>query len=390
MKKKLLVVALIIAVLAVVVFIYRQPIILRITGMKPFVEDRFGGWVSMGAEEKELDAALKKIHDPKGSGPGSWVYELSVPAAEHETAAKQAESSGDRDKAAAEYKTASVFYYIARFPFVGSLAKEKAYRKHIECYLKAAESFDPPLEIVRIPFEGKEIIGYLRSPNVDKPPVIILTGGVDTWKSDMDEHIGSMLDQDLAVLAMDMPGTGESVWPLAPDGVKVYQKAIEYLQSRPDLDGDRLGIYMISFGGYFAVKLALEEPAVKASVNVGGPLELCFRPEHIKIVPDVMIATIAHAMGLEVKNGAEEMAEAVKHMPLSAQGLLGKPKHQAALLSINGAKDELVTIDDLYILSKNGIKQDEWVYENDGHCAPRNVPEYSVKAAKWLKEKLAE
>ncbi len=218
--------------------------------------------------------------------------------------------------------------------------------------------------------------------------MIILTGGVDTWKSDMDPHIEPMLGEGMAVLAMDMPGTGESQWPLGPDAEKVYSGAIRYLKTRPDLDGEKIGVYMISFGGYFAVKLALTEPNVKAAVNVGGPLELCFTPEHVKKVPEVMIATIAHAMQIQIKGSAEERAATVKPMRLSLQGLLKKPERQAALLSINGAKDELVTIEDLYILSKNGIQQDEWVYPDDGHRAPKHTKEYAPKAAAWLKENL--
>ena len=34
----------------------------------------------------------------------------------------------------------------------------------VDAYLLHAKYFDPPLEVVRIPFEGKEIVGYLRLP----------------------------------------------------------------------------------------------------------------------------------------------------------------------------------------------------------------------------------
>ena len=158
MKKIRWLAALVVIVLIVLGIIYRQPLILRLTGMRPFVEDRFDGWVEAGADEDELNAAFRRVHDPTGSGPGSWVYELSLAAAKHELAATEADLAGDTAKAAEEYKTASVFYFVARFPFVGSPEKAEAYRKHIDCYLKAAETFDPPLEIVRIPFEEKEIM----------------------------------------------------------------------------------------------------------------------------------------------------------------------------------------------------------------------------------------
>ncbi|MEW6265015.1 MAG: alpha/beta fold hydrolase [Thermodesulfobacteriota bacterium] len=386
MKKKLFYLGLLVLMLLVLGYVYRQPLILRLTGIRPFVEDRFHGWVEMGVAETELDQALRRIHDPQGDGSGSWVYELSRPAALHEQAARKAEQAGQKEAAVQEYQKAAIFYYLARFPFVGSPAKETAYRRHIQCYLKAAESMTPPLQIVRLPFEGKEIIGYLRIPNAPRPPVVIFSGGVDTWKSDFELAVLPMLRQGLAVLALDMPGTGESQWPLAPESDRVYHRVIEYLKTRPDLDGERLGVLAVSFGGYFAVRLALTRPEVKASVNVGGPIALCFTAGHIKNVPEVMVKTIAHAMREDKDLPLRDLA--AKAGVFSLEGLLRNPKHRAALLSINGDQDQLVLIDDLYIIAQLGVPQEEWVYPGDGHCAPRHFNEWTVKAAAWLKARL--
>ncbi len=389
MKKLRWLPVLIAVALIVLAVIYRQSLILRITGMRPFVEERFGGWVAAGANEEELDAALRRVHDPLGSGPGSWVFEISLPAAKHELAASEAELAGDAATAAEEYAKAAVFYFVARFPFVSTPAKAEAYRKHIDCYLKAAESFDPPLEVVRIPYEDKEIIGYLRVPAVERPPVVVMTGGVDTWKSDVDRQVSAMLAEDMAVLSFDMPGTGESQWPLEPNSDRVYSRVVEYLKTRPDLDGDNIGVYLQSFAGIFAVKLALIDPNVKAAVNIGGPIHLAYTPEHIKKVPDVMIATIAHAMGEDPGADFKTMIAVAGPMSLKTQGLLRKPVRQGALLSINGSEDPLVPIDDLYVISQSGIEQEEWVYEGDGHCAPESLEEHGPKAAAWLKRHLS-
>jgi esterase FrsA len=389
MKRYRIFIGLLILFIIVIGYLYRQPLVLRITGMRPFVEDRFGGWVRAGADEGELDAALRRIYDPRGSDEGSWVYELSKLAARHEEMADRADASGDRDTAFREYRIAALYYFIARFPFVSSPAKEEAYKKHIACYLKAAKYFDPSLVVLRIPFEGKEIIGYLRVPRVKRPPLIVISGGVDTWKSDIDDQVEAMLAEGLAVLAIDMPGTGESQWKLEPDSQRVYSRVLAYMKARPEIDGKRMGVYLMSFAGLFAVKLALVDPNVKVAVNVGGPIHLSYTAEHIKKVPDVMIATISHAMGVAPgDSGFEDMVVRAKPFSLMEQGLLKKPKHQAALLSINGDQDRLVPIDDLYIVSRSGVKQDEWVYKGDGHCAPNNMPEYQKKAALWLKKNL--
>jgi hypothetical protein len=379
-------------VLVVVAYVYRRPIALRLLGVRPFVEERFGGWVAAGATEAELDAALRRTHDPTGSGPGSWVYEISIPAAGHEHRAEQAEAAGDQATAAKEYHEAAVFYFIARFPFIGSPAKEEAYRKHIACYLKAVEyGGGPPLEIVRIPFEGKEIIGYLRLPQgIQRPPVVVLTGGVDTWKSDIERQARAMLAEGMAAFTFDMPGTGESAWPLEADGDRVYSRVLEYLKTRSDLDRDRMAVYLQSFAGYFAVKLALVDPSVKAAVNVGGPIHLSFTLEHARTVPDVMVRTISHAMRQNPNQPIAESVRQIEPFSLGKQGLLVPPKRQAPLLSINGDRDPLVTIEDLYVVSLSGIEQEEWVYAGDGHCAPEHFGEHVPRAAAWIKARLTE
>jgi esterase FrsA len=220
--------------------------------------------------------------------------------------------------------------------------------------------------------------------------VVIVTGGVDTWKSDVDYQINALLAQGLAVFAFDMPGTGESQWPLEPNSDRVYSRVVDYLKTLPAVDGENIGVYLQSFAGLFAVKLALVEPNIKAAVNIGGPIHLAFTREHIKKVPDVMIATIAHAMQVDLEGNLERQVQVSAPMSLQRQGLLKKPEWQAALLSINGDQDPLVPIDDLYLISRSGIEQEEWVYEGDGHCAPRHMKEFAPKAAAWLKAHLSQ
>jgi len=380
--------AVLVILLAVAVF-YRQSLVLRIASMRPFVEDRFDGWVRAGADETELDAAFRRVHDPIGTGPGSWVYEVSLPAAEHEARARELEAAGDAMGATEEWRQAAVFYYIARFPFLGNQAKVAAYRKHIECYLESVKHEQPALEVVRIPYEGQEIIGYLRiPPSESPPPVVVLTGGVDTWKSDIEAQVKAMLAEGMAAFSFDMPGTGESAWPLSADGDRVYSRVLAYLKARPDLDGDRMAVHLQSFAGYYAVKLAVLDPNVKAAVNIGGPIHLSFTLEHAENVHEGMIKTIAHAMGEDLDQSNAEMIGKIEPFSLKRQGLLKAPERQAPLLSINGDQDALVTIDDLYIISESGIAQEEWVYEGDGHCASDNASEHVPRAAAWIKAQL--
>src|SRR6266571_9184505 len=66
--------------------------------------------------------------------------------------------------ASRQYKYAFEYYLFARFPLENSPGKVKAYAKALVAFAAYAKLQDPPIEIVRIPFEGKEIVGTLRLP----------------------------------------------------------------------------------------------------------------------------------------------------------------------------------------------------------------------------------
>ena len=89
---------------------------------------------------------------------------------------------------------------------------------------------DPPLEVVHIPFEGKEIIGYLRLPKNAKGPVplVIAVNGLDSRKEDLTESFGAILPFGIGYLAVDGPGTGQ-----AP--IKVSETAERMLSTRDRL-----------------------------------------------------------------------------------------------------------------------------------------------------------
>ena len=103
------------------------------------------------------------------------------------------EAKGDeRAKAGAPAKELADLYMhafdacrVGRYPSPVSPGKLKAYQHSLRMFRKASKYFDPPLEIVEMPFEGHKLVGYLQKPpGVTKPPVVMHWGGVDGWKED--------------------------------------------------------------------------------------------------------------------------------------------------------------------------------------------------------------
>ena len=78
-------------------------------------------------------------------------------------------------------------------------------------------SVDPLIEPIRIPFEDREIVALLQKPkDVARPPVLISIGGSDLWKDTVAIQSRAFLPHGIAVLALDMPGTGDAPLPARP------------------------------------------------------------------------------------------------------------------------------------------------------------------------------
>ena len=228
---------------------------------------RMGQFIKKGADPKAAEAIFSSLPD---LAPQPWVDAWSRLAQPLEAQGATLEAQGKAKEASAAFQKASFYYGIAKFPVINHPAKQAAYRKCVSAFLKAARYFDPPLERVTIPFEGKEIIGYLSLPKqVSKPPVVIATGGVDVYEKE-ERETPDLLDAGLAAFSTDMPGNGECPLWYTTDAERFYTAILDYLVKRDDLDGQRIGIVGRSYGGYWGGKMAyVESKRIRAAVGVG-------------------------------------------------------------------------------------------------------------------------
>jgi len=135
---------------------------------------------------------------------------------------------GDRYMARQDYHQAWLYYSFARWPVPNSPGKQRAYEKALEAYLAAAKKFDPPLEVMRVPYEGTEVVGYLRMPKGARPaPLVIAIAGLDSRKEEMAERFAPLVERGIAVLALDSPGTGQSGMKAAPGVEKSLSRVLD-------------------------------------------------------------------------------------------------------------------------------------------------------------------
>jgi esterase FrsA len=272
------------------------------------------------------------------------------------------------------YLRAWRLYYFAQWPVPSSAGKKAAYAKALDAFARSAQALSPPLEVVRIPFEGKEIVGYLRLPSAAaKPvPVVLAVSGLDSRKENLAQTYSALLGHGVGLFAVDGPGTGQSPVRAGPAADRVLSRAIDYLVSRSDIDAKRIVLHGVSFGGYWAAKLAIvEKDRLCAVVAQSPPIHGFFQPDFIKnsLLGNREYLFDAVPAFLDVVDNVETVDDLLRELPkmsLAALGLLGRPT--TSMLVIAGAKDTQVPISDIDLLLHNGdVPKDAWINPNGGH-----------------------
>jgi 2,6-dihydroxypseudooxynicotine hydrolase len=206
-----------------------------------------------------------------------WCRAWSARAEVHEQLGREALAGKKLLSAGEHLQRAGVYYHFAKFLFVQDIPQMKAaHAKAVECRRLALPHLQPPGERVEIPYEGKRLFGILRRPlGVVRPPVVVMAQGLDSAKEEMNAYEQPFLARGMATIAFDGPGQGEGEYDFAIRGdYEVPVKAaVDFVETRRDLDRARIGLWGVSLGGYYAARAAAFEQRIKACIALSGPYD---------------------------------------------------------------------------------------------------------------------
>ncbi len=229
-----------------------------------------------GADFNECLAAVDRL---QGGDAAAWVAEWHAQAARVESGAKAALDQGHGVTARDRYFRAAGYYRQADFFLPGTDERKKTlFLDANRCFLAGARLHRPPIERIEVACGAETYAGYFCHPKglgTARAPGVVMLGGADSLAEELFFFGGSQIvERGMALLLIDTPGRGSSLRlkgiTSRPDYEKPVAHVIDYLQARPEVDPERIGLAGVSMGGYYAPRVAAFDGRVKAmALNCG-------------------------------------------------------------------------------------------------------------------------
>ncbi|HKP55023.1 MAG TPA: alpha/beta fold hydrolase [Chloroflexia bacterium] len=254
---------------------------------------------------------------------------------------------------------------------------------------------DVPVRPERVEFmarDGKPLSGwFVPAPDGTPKPwsCVVLIYGYGGYKEQMHEYAKMVHEGGFATLMFDMRGAGLRRREPVTLGYKErwdLMDAVRYIQTRSDVDPNRIGAFGLSMGGAVAIMAAAEEPGIKAIVTDSAYADIT---DMIKPGIVVFLGKLALPFAPLIVRYAETMMGIRAHeiRPEKAASKLG----ERPLFVIHGLDDALTHPQSAYKIYQAATGPKElWLLPECGHgCAPSVAPaEYKRRIneffSRWL------
>src|SRR6266850_2473156 len=238
----------------------------------------------VGGNHGEIDAACRPLREAGARGEDAGTaefFESWIKLADRVAANAEADlKKGRAFSAATKLRRSSIYYQT------GERMQARDYPPRREAYVRALSTFQQSIALSRMPIERAEIpyekssfpalFWKAESRDGRRAPAVVCCNGLDSTKELVIwTGIGrSLTARGISVLCVDQPGTGEALrlknLPGVYDSERWASRAVDYLESRSDVDKSRIGMFGLSLGGYFAPRAAAFEKRFSLCAVLGA------------------------------------------------------------------------------------------------------------------------
>ena len=316
-----------------------------------------------------------------------WCAAWSTVAAEHKGLAEEAEAEGRLRSAGQHYAQAAVYYHFAKFLFVRHRNQMRA--AHVEavhCLDAALPYLDPPGSRVEIPFDGGKLVGVLRLPSSGRGPhpLVVMIPGLDSTKEEFRTTEALFLERGVGTFSVDGPGQGEAEYdlPVRADWEKPGVAILDTVSALDRVDPERIAVWGISLGGYYAPRVAAGDRRVRACVALAGPYDFgaCW---------DALPALTREAFRVRSHLTTADQAKA-HSVTFTLEG--NAPSIRCPLLVVAGKRDRLFPWQDAerLVAEASAGPAALLLLEEGNHGCMNVAAQHRYKTADWLAARLAE
>ena len=273
-----------------------------------------------GGDINEIDDACRPLKELSSRDDNavreSWHENWKKLGERLEGLAKLNEEEKHLLSAGRKYLSAANYYIIAE-RHVTHLDQRKleTYNKVLSNFKRGVLLRRDPVEFVEVPFKNSSLPSlFIPALGEGPAPCMIHFGGGDSLKETLYLSIGQELRRrGISLLIVDNPGVGGSVRLRklfsAPDTEVPASACMDYLETRSDVDPNRIGIMGLSLGGYYAPRAAAFEKRLKCCVARGASWE--FGPLAQKVAAGNAKSMTVGAFQLMFIFGKDTLEEAV-------------------------------------------------------------------------------
>jgi pimeloyl-ACP methyl ester carboxylesterase len=396
-------------------------------------QNRIGGFSSPEIEYQQLRALGAAQYGGASVGevmfatngldetdPAAWVSRFADLGHRTRQLGDAALGRGHRVSARDHFCRASTYFRSAEY-YADPLAEQRSIgRQSRDAFCRAVALLSHPAEALEIPYEGSWLPGYFLAPVAGGTrKTVILLSGSDGTSEEVYFFMGrAALERGYNVLMLDGPGQ-VGAWryrpdlSFRPDYEVPVSRAIDVALARPEVDGRRLALFGVSFGGYFVARTAACDRRVRAVISDSplcdvGPVISAILGDIARMLGrdvaldeiDRLDATVlppfarnplkSHILRFGAKS-AGEFAERANRFVLDAQ-LLRRVECPSLALGSTGEGEAFSTQTDFFARNVSGpVTRIEFDARQgaDAHCQMGNAQMLNAAAFDWLDEVFA-
>jgi dienelactone hydrolase len=274
-----------------------------------------------------IEGLRSVAHEDARTSGSAWYSAWSGLAVQRLRTAQEAEVKGFDQTAGRSYFRAGIYQLMAiRFLQRDDPRGTPSYVKGAQHFLTGLRLLGKPGRAVDIPYRGAALPGILALPKSSRPSACtIIFGGFDSLKEWLyPVVVDPFLARGVGVLLVDQAGVGGALRlyniPAAPESELSAAACVDFLESIPEVDSNRIGVAGISLGGYYAPRAAAIEKRIQACCAWGGAYDpaglfarLISQPDKARSIPDM----IQHAAWVFGTDGTEQTMQVLSRLQLA-------------------------------------------------------------------------